>query len=105
LNISRKPILTLPNLQKPFNVEPNASGYTMGVVLMRRGKLVCYHSEMFHGGVLNYLTYDKELYALVQSIKKWKHYLMGKETIRVSFNKPYITSGWGFVVVSISHQI
>jgi hypothetical protein len=31
--------------------------------------------------VLNYPTYDKELYALVQAIKKWKHYLMGKETI------------------------
>ena len=29
----------------------------------------------------NYPTYDKELYALVQSVKKWKHYLIGKETI------------------------
>ena len=29
----------------------------------------------------NYPTCEKELYALVQSLKKWKHYLMGKETI------------------------
>ena len=36
---------------------------------------------MFHSGVLNYPTYDKELYALVQVVKKWKNYLMGKETI------------------------
>ena len=36
---------------------------------------------MFHGGVLNYPTYDKELYAIFQAIDKWKHYLMGKETI------------------------
>jgi hypothetical protein len=28
--------------------------------------------------VINYPTYDKELYALVQSVKKWNHYLMGK---------------------------
>ena len=36
---------------------------------------------MFHDGLLNYPTYDKELYTLVQVVKKWKHYLMGKETI------------------------
>jgi hypothetical protein len=36
---------------------------------------------MLHGGFLNYPTYDKELYALVQVVKKWKHYMMGKETI------------------------
>jgi hypothetical protein len=66
----------------------DASGYAMGVVLMQGGKLVCYHFEMFHGGVLNYPTYDKELYALVQVVKKWKHYLMGKETIIHTDHQP-----------------
>lgn len=28
-----------------------------------------------------YLTYDKELFSLVESVKKWKHYLMGKEIV------------------------
>ena len=40
-----------------------------------------YHSEVFHGAVLNYPTYNKELYVMVQVVKKWKHYLMVKETI------------------------
>jgi hypothetical protein len=53
----------------------------MGTVLMQRGKPICYHSETFTQAVISYPTYDKELYALVQSVKKWKHYLMGKETI------------------------
>jgi hypothetical protein len=42
---------------------------------------VCYHYEMFRGGVFNYPIYDKELFPPVQVVKKWKHYLMGKETI------------------------
>ena len=31
--------------------------------------------------MLNYPIYDKELYTLVQAIKKWKHYLANKEII------------------------
>ena len=57
------------------------SGYVMGAILMQGGRLVCYHSEVFHGAVLNYPTYDKELYAMVKAMKKWKNYIMGKETI------------------------
>jgi len=48
---------------------------------MQHNKPICYHSETFNFAVVNYPTYDKELYALVQSVKKWKHYLMGKETV------------------------
>jgi hypothetical protein len=31
---------------------------------------------------------DKELYALVQSVKKWNHYLVGKETIIHTYHQP-----------------
>jgi hypothetical protein len=38
-NIIQASMLTLPNLQKPFKVETNASRYSMGVVLMQGGRL------------------------------------------------------------------
>ena len=53
----------------------------MGVVLLQKGKPICFHFEFFSKGVMNYLTYDKELFSLVESVKKWKHYLMCKETV------------------------
>ena len=37
---------------------------------MQHGKPICYHYETFNSAVVNYPTYDKELYALVQSVKK-----------------------------------
>ena len=80
-NIRTSPVLTLPNLRQSFEIQIDASDYTMGAVLMQNGKPICFHSETFNGLVIEYPTYDKELYALVQSVKKWKHYLMGKETI------------------------
>ena len=79
--IIQAPVLALPNLQRPFEVEIDASGYVMEVVLMQGGRSVCYHSEVFHGAVLNYPTYNKDLYAMVQEVKKWKHYLMGKDKV------------------------
>jgi hypothetical protein len=79
--ISTAPVLALPNLQKHFEIETDANGYSMGAVLMQNHKPIYYHSETFNQVVVNYPTYDTELYALVQSINKWKHYLLGKETI------------------------
>jgi hypothetical protein len=71
----------LPNLRHPFEIQTYASNYAMGAVLLQHGKPIYFHSETFNCVVINYPTYDKELYALVQSVKKWKHYLLGKETI------------------------
>jgi hypothetical protein len=62
-------------------VEIDASGYFMGSILMQGGRLISYHSEMFHGDVLRYPIADKELQTLVQVFMKWKNYMMGKETI------------------------
>jgi hypothetical protein len=72
--ISSAPVLALPNLRQPFEIQTDA----MGAVLLQHGKPICFHSETFNGAVINYPTYDKELYALMQSVKKWKHYLLGK---------------------------
>jgi hypothetical protein len=59
----------------------DASGYALGAVLMQGGRHVCYHSKLFHGAVLDYPTYDKDIFVIVQAMKKWKHYLLGKEII------------------------
>jgi hypothetical protein len=73
--ISSTLVLALPNLRQPFEIQTD---YAMGAVLLQHGKPICFHFENFNGVVINYPTYDKELYALVQSVKKWKHYLLGK---------------------------
>ncbi len=79
--ISTTLVLALPDLQRPFEIQIDPSDYAMGAVLTQNGKPICYRSENFNPAVVNYPTYDKELYALVQSVKKWKHYLMGKEIV------------------------
>jgi hypothetical protein len=82
------PLLAVLNIQRPFEIDTYANGYTICAVLMQYCKPICYHSENFNQVVVDYPTYDKELYALVQSIKKWKHYLLGKETIIHTNHQP-----------------
>jgi hypothetical protein len=77
-NISSTQVLALLDLRQPFEIQTDASNYAMGEILFQHGKPICFHYETFNGVVINYHTYDKELYALVQSVKKWKHYLLGK---------------------------
>jgi len=82
----------------------------MGAMSKNGDNFICYHCKMFHGGILNYSMYGKELYVLVHAINKWNNYMMGEGTLstfitsrdnicrpKVSFNyKLDTTSGFGF---------
>ena len=39
------PVLTLPDLQQPFEIETYASNYAIGEVLTEQGHPVAYHNE------------------------------------------------------------
>jgi len=65
VKINIAPVLALPYLQEPFEIEIDASDYAMGAMLIQRRKSFCYNYETFTSAVRNYPTYDKELYALV----------------------------------------
>lgn len=62
--IKTTPVLALPDLQRPFEIKTDTNTYAMGVVVMQQKKPICYHSEKLSRVVINYLTYNKELYAL-----------------------------------------
>ena len=63
--LTHAPLLQLPDFNKTFELECDASGIGLGGVLLQAGKPIAYFSEKLSGPMLNYSTYDKELYALV----------------------------------------
>ena len=40
---------------------------------MQGGRLVFRHYELFRGAMLNYPMYDKDIFVIMQVVKKWKH--------------------------------
>ena len=79
--LTNAPLLQLQDFGNTFELECDASGIGIGGVLMQGGRPIAYFSEKLSGPVLNYSTYDKELYALVSSLETWQYYLWPKEFV------------------------
>jgi hypothetical protein len=52
-------VLSLPDLQHPFEIETDASDYVVGIILTADSHTVAYHSETLSSVVRKYPTYEK----------------------------------------------
>lgn len=73
--MTNPPVLALPNFHQPFCVETDASGTSMGAVLMQNSHPIAYISKSFSDRNALRSAYERELLAIVFAIKKWQHYL------------------------------
>ena len=53
----------------------------IGVFLSKEERPIVYFSEKLNDAKEMYSYYDKEFYAIIHALKKWRHYLMPKEFI------------------------
>jgi transposase InsO family protein len=82
LAFTHGPILAHADFAAPFVVETDASDFALGAVLSQAdtdGHLrpVAFHSRALRDAELNYTVHDKELLAIIDAFKTWRHFLVG----------------------------
>ena len=78
--VCAQPVLQLPDFSKPFEIHTNASDFAYGSVLMQDGHPIAYESKKFSAIESRWPTHEKEMWAIVYALQKWRHYVQDKFT-------------------------
>ncbi len=89
------PILRYPQYEQPFILYVDASGFAIGSILAqigddRKEHVVAYASHSLTNAERNWSTYDRELWAIVWSIRHFRHYLQFVEFTIITDHKPLV---------------
>ena len=93
--MSRAPVCQLFDPNLPTIVRTDASGFAFGGVLEQVGKsgiphAVEFFSKRFDKTQRNYSTIEREAHAVINSLKHWRHYLVGKKFCIETDHKPLV---------------
>ena len=61
----------------PLTVETDASDVAISTTLNQRGRPVAFFSRTLSPSERSHSSVEKEAYAIVEAIRKWRHYLLG----------------------------
>jgi len=76
------PVLRMPNPEKPFQIEADASKSASGAVLTQLDDNGARHpiyflSKSFTDAEKNYQIYNRELLAILRALTEWRHHIQG----------------------------
>ena len=80
-------VLVLPNFEKEFVLETDASSFGVGVVLLQHEQPISYFSKKLSIRMHQASAYVRELYAITEAAKKWHQYLLGRKFIIQTYQK------------------
>ena len=68
----------------PFTVETDASDFTIAATLNQNEKPVAFHARTLSTSEQRHSAVEKEAYAVVEALRKWKHLVLGKYFILIT---------------------
>lgn len=81
------PVLKLPSPGERFRIKTDACDYATGGILeqwdpeWQEWRTIAYDSQKLRDAELNYPVREKEFYAIIRALKRWRHYLMDEHFV------------------------
>ena len=89
------PILAYPDFSAKFLLATDASQDAIGAVLSQihegKERVVAYYSQKLTSTQQKWSTYDRELWAIVASVRHYRHYLRGQEFDVITDHRPLLS--------------
>ena len=81
-------MLVCPDFTKLFTLCTDACTTGLGAVLEQEGHAIAYFSRALRGAESRYSTVELECLAIVESLKRFRHYLIGRSFNILTDHKP-----------------
>ena len=77
--MAKETLLHYPDFNKPFEIHTDASHYQIGAVITQDNKPVAFYTRKLRDGQHNYTTTERELLAIVETLKEFRTILLGQQ--------------------------
>jgi transposase InsO family protein len=75
--MAKETLLHYPDFNKPFEIHTDASHYQIGAVITQDNKPIAFYTRKLRDGQHNYTTTERELLAIVETLKEFRTILLG----------------------------
>ena len=77
--VAREVLLSYPNFNDVFEIHTDASATQLGAVISQKGKPIAFYSRKLNPAQTRYTTTERELLAIVETLKEFKNILLGQQ--------------------------
>ncbi len=77
--ITKEVMLSYPDFNKPFEIYTDASQVQLGSVISQENRPIAFYSRKLSPAQTRYTTIEKELLAIVETLKEYKNILLGQK--------------------------
>ena len=77
--MAKEILLHYPDFNKPFEIHTDASHSQLGAVITQDNKPIAFYTRKLRNGQHNYTTTERELLAIVETLKEFRTILLGQQ--------------------------